>query len=132
MLAMVSFLWISMFSLFYHTSDMGSDGMASSCLFGGEKVSLCTMSFSEIISLWQGSFVGLAQETGSLSSVLLLIILAVAIVFVRNLLYEFSERIFSRRILYIKQHFQINFFNYLKEAFSQGTLNPKVYELAIV
>jgi hypothetical protein len=131
-LILASFLWIGAFGLMCHMGKMENSGMMNSCLFNPQE-SMCTMDFSEVVALWQGMFAGLQQDLEIVGSLLMLVVCAfVAVIILScNFLYEFSERLFSRWRLYLKQYFNIQFFSALREAFSQGILNPKVFELAV-
>lgn len=126
----ILFLWISTFGLLYHMNEMGVE--KNSCLFSSSDKD-CAMTFSEHITIWQGMTLSLPQNiTGTLGALLLLVALALVSIFWRNSLYLFSPHIFSRFKLYIKQHPQINLFNYLGEVFSSGILNTKKYKLATI
>ena len=129
-LTAISLLWISTFGLVYHMNEMKTEVANNSCLFNTSSNGGCAMNFSEHITLWQGMTTSLPQNTIELMNALILIILlATAIIFWHNSLFEFSRRITSRFKLYIKQHPQINLFNYLLEVFSRGILNTKIYEI---
>ena len=130
-LTAVAFLWIGVFGLLHHMNEMKADSTAGGCLLNGQ-LEVCTMNFSEHIILWQKMFTILPRETKLLSLFVLVILFAALIVFWQNFLREFSRRISSRWKLYARQHPQINLFNFLKEEFSRGILNPKIYESIIV
>lgn len=125
-LVTVSFLWLGAFGLTCRMGEMTNESAMNTCLFN-IKESICTMNFSEIVSLWQGMFAGLQQDLEITS--LFLCMIAVAAVCLLNLLllYGFSEHIFSRWRLYLKKNSYFYFFNSLREAFSQGIINPKIY-----
>ena len=128
----VLFVWISTFGLLYHMNEMGVEKNKNSCLFSSSDKD-CAMTFSEHITIWQEMTLSLPQNIiGIVGALLLLVILALVSTFWRNSLYLFSPHIFSRFKLYIKQHPQMNLFNYLKEVFSSGILNKKRYELATI
>ncbi len=128
----VFFLWISSFGLLYDMNQMGVDGSKNSCIFSVSSDS-CAMNISEHITLWQGMTLSLPQNIiGIVGALLLLVTLALVSTFWRNSLYLFSPHIFSRFKLYIKQHPQMKLFNYLKEIFSSGILNKKIYKLATI
>ncbi len=130
-LTAVAFLWISVIGLFYHMNEMKADGTAGGCLLN-EQLEVCNMNFSEHIILWQKMFTILPRETKLLSLFVLAILLAALIVLRQKFLREFSRRVASFWKLYIQQHPQINLFNFIEEEFSQGILNPKIYEKIIV
>jgi len=128
----IFFLWVSSFGLIYHMNQMGMDGSKNGCIFSSPSDS-CVMNFSEHITFWQGLTISLSQDmVGVMSIILMLAIIATALIFYSKELLLSSLRIFSRFKLYIKQHPQINLFNYLKEVFSSGILNKKIYELATI
>lgn len=123
-----AFVALSIFGL-WHMSDMeaNKDGNMEGCIFTG-KTMLCKMGIVEHISLWQGMFTAVPQESLML---LALLILLVAVIFViKNILapsHLSSSEVLTRR-LYSKEHPNLLLFNPLKEAFSQGILNPKIYD----
>lgn len=128
----VLFLWISSFGLLYHMNEMKLESTQNSCLFSGSEEA-CAMTFSEHVTLWQGMITSLPQNTfGVMGALLMMVALALVFTFYRNYLFEFTRRISSRYRLYIKQHPQINLFNYLGEVFSRGILNTKKYKLATI
>lgn len=125
-----AFVTLSVFGL-GHMSGMeaNKDGNMEGCIFTG-KTMLCKMGIVEHISLWQGMFTAMPQE-GLLFMALL--ILLVAVIFVtKNILAPprlSNGEILTKR-LYLKEHPDLPLFNPLKEAFSQGILNPKIYDFA--
>lgn len=125
----IFFLWISTFGLVYHMNEMKAGVADNSCLFSISSNGECAMNLSEHITLWQEMITGLPQNiVGLINALILVILLAITIIFWQNSLSLFSRRISSRYRLYIKQHPQINLFNYLGEVFSSGILNTKIYE----
>jgi len=129
-LTAVSFLWFGTFGLFYHMSEMGHGGSMGGCLFNGG-LELCSMNLPEHMVLWQGLTSGLPQ-LGFSYILMLLAISALLATFLRYRLWEFPGRILFWLRLYLKQHPQISLFNYLREVFSGGILNPKIYAMAII
>ena len=133
-LTTVGFLWVSVFGLVHSMNDMkmNSDGIMSGCLFSGQ-ATVCTMNFAEHIDHWQAMFTTLPQKAGLLELMILALVLTVvAVIFGPRLLFEHSGLLYSRQRLYIKQNPHILLFNSLREAFSQGILNPKIYDSATV
>lgn len=122
-------LWFGTFGLLYHMNDMEADGHVSGCLFDGP-TEVCAMNYSEHIATWQNMFTSLPQNI-SLINLLVLTVLSIALLISWRNILKLFESITSRWRLYIKLYPQINFFNFLREAFSQGILNPKIYERAI-
>lgn len=129
-LGFFAFITLSVFGL-GHMSGMeaNKDGNMEGCIFTG-KTMLCKMGIVEHISLWQGMFTAMPQKGVTL---LALLILLVAVIFVtKNILAPprlSNGEVLTRR-LYLKEHLDLPLFNPLKEAFSQGILNPKIYEFA--
>ena len=124
LLAAIFFLWTATFGLLYHTGQMNLDGTMSGCLFDGQ-TEACTMNFSEHVSLWQ-SILRSLPASFSLFSIFAAICFVAAILWHRTL-FEFSEYAAFRRRLYIKQHPHVRLFDTLREIFSQGILNSKIY-----
>lgn len=127
---LLSFATLSLFGL-GHMSGMeaNKDGNMEGCIFTG-KTMLCKMGIVEHISLWQGMFTAMPQE--SLLFMALLILLVAVIFVTKNFLapprLSNSEALAKR--LYLKEHPNLSLFNPLKEAFSQGILNPKIHDFA--
>lgn len=126
--ATVAFLSVGVFGFTYPANSMKlrSDGTMSGCLFtGGAKV--CNMSFTNHLSQWQGM---LTATSPKISLILFSYLLALAVMIfasarLRAILA--SESSVSSKF-YIKQTSYIPIFNSLKEAFSQGIINPKIFE----
>lgn len=131
-LTAISFLWIGTFGLLQYINGMESGGMMGDCPFTGQ-MGLCTMNFSTHIEIWQNLLTVLPQNIVLLNMLILAAIFVAVIVFwQKNNLFKFSERVVFRWKLYVKQHPQVYLFNSLREEFSQGILNPKIYASAIV
>lgn len=121
----VSFVWFGTFGLLSHMNQMKQDTQMGGCLF--DQAEVCGMGISEHISSWQGAFTTLPQNISLINLLVLAMLSIFMVAFWRNPLFEFYDRIASRSKLYIKRYSQIQFFNSLREAFSQGILNPKIY-----
>ena len=122
-----AFIIISLMSSVYFMG-MNPDGTMSHCVFMG---GVCTMTLSDHLISWQGIFTATLQKTFSLDFLLLIVSIAfilTAITF-RSSRGQISSRGLTSQIYY-KQKQYVSFFNYLKEAFSQGILNPKIYSVA--
>lgn len=104
-----------------------ADGSMGGCLFTSmEKI--CYMTFSEHLSRWQSMFTATVTKNTFVQVLLLLlavVFVAVAI-FKRNFLLLFSDYI-TRWRLYMRDNPEFSLFDNLREAFSQGMLNPKIY-----
>lgn len=127
-LATISFMWLGTFGLLNHMTGMKSDNQMNmeGCLFNGQE-EICNMDFSEHLSVWRSMVTSLPQNFGLLNILLLVIVFVVIIPFLHDPLSKLSKKIRSRYKLYIRQHPQINLFNFIKEIFSQGILNPKLF-----
>jgi FtsH-binding integral membrane protein len=125
-----AFVTLSVFGL-SHTAWMpkNDNGDMTGCIFTGQ-VMLCKMSIIEHISLWQSMFTALPQKSLALTA--LVVLLLTAIFVTKNILDppSLSNNKASAQKLYLAQHPDIPLFDPLKEAFSRGILNPKIYELA--
>jgi hypothetical protein len=124
---LASFAFVSLFGI-----GMGMevrDGQMSSCPLMASGTSLCQMSVTEHISQWQQAFLGVPDKTNFLALALLLAA-AVLITFAKSLfqpkkLTELAARLFT----YHKEHL-VRIFDQLLIAFSDGILNPRIYEPA--
>ncbi len=116
--------WMLLFGLPQMSMNMSTMDGKANCPFGGHSMAICQMNPMEHIQEWQSMFTMLpAQNT------LLLLFALFAFLFIRKLYSRFSipEPPLSypdNRAAY-SQSFQI--FDPLKEAFSSGILNPKVF-----
>lgn len=124
----VAILWSGTFGLLYHMNDVKMDGNMEGCLFDGP-AEICAMNYSEHIATWQSMFTILPQNV-NLINLLVLTILSIILLFLWRNLFKLFKSITARWRFYVKQYNQIDIFNSLKEAFSQGIINPKIYERA--
>lgn len=129
-LGFFAFVTLSIFGL-GHMSGMtaSENGDMAGCIFTG-KTMLCKMSVVEHISLWQSMLTVAPQENLML---LALFTLFIAVIFMTKNIpvpLDLSRGETQIRRFYLKEHSNLSFFNPLKEAFSQGILNPKIYGLA--
>lgn len=128
----IFFLWISTFGLVFHIEEMQLEGNQSNCLFD-DGTSGCAMNFSEHINIWNEIFTIVPQNILEMINILILsILLATTFIFWKKYRHISAKFILSRFRLYIKWHPHINLFNYLKEIFSRGILNTKIYETVII
>ena len=126
--ALVAFLSVAFFGVSQSMGmEMRDDGTMGGCLFTGME-EICKMTFTEHLNQWQSMFT--TTVTKNVFSGVLLLLLAVVFVavaiFKRNLLLLFSYYT-TRWRLYIRHNPELSLFNPLREAFSQGILNPKIY-----
>jgi hypothetical protein len=127
-LGLIAFLVVAFFGASKSMSmEMRDDGTMGGCLFTGMDA-ICTMKLEEHLTQWQSMFT--TTDPQKALTFVLLILLAVVFVtvsiFKRNLLLLFSYYT-TRWRLYIKHNPALSLFNSLREAFSQGILNPKIY-----
>lgn len=127
-----SFLIIGGFGLSYSLGmEMKDNGTMGGCMFDGQ-AAICPMTFAEHLSKWQGMFTVIPQKSTVIIQLLALISTFVIAAFTlrqRLLLLLFSY--FSERWkLYLKNNPHLPLFDRLREAFSQGILNPKIYDSA--
>lgn len=112
--------------------EMNKDGSMDGCIFTG-KTMLCKMNIIEHISFWQSIFTATVPQ--KINTLVLLILLAglfrIVSTLKRHLLLPFSYLTICWK-LYIKQNPHLSLFNPLQEVFSQGILNPKIYEAGIL
>lgn len=126
--ALIAFLLVAFFGASQSMGmEMKDDGTMGGCLFTGME-EICTMKFEEHLAQWQSMFTTTApQKALAIALLLLLVVVFVAVAILkRNLLLLFSYYT-TRWRLYIRHNPELSFFNPLKEAFSQGILNPKIY-----
>jgi hypothetical protein len=134
-ISLFAFLSVLLFGI-SHTfgMEMRENGTMGGCLFDG-KAEICPMAFSEHLSRWQGMFTAIPQKADVLITLFLLISAFGAFLLFnlrRHLLLLMFSRLSDRWRLYIKQNPHLSLFNHLREAFSQGILNPKIYDLAVL
>lgn len=119
--SIVVFGWSHSFGM-----EMRDDGMMSGCLFTGMD-EICTMTFTEHLSAWQSMFNSIPVK----STIPSLLVLAIALLLFAGFLKRYFiwalERMASLQVLYLIHHPNLSFFHPLREAFSQGILNPKIY-----
>lgn len=125
--ALTSFAFMSILGI-----GMGmemTNGQMSSCPFTAGQQAICQMNITEHITKWQQAFVGIPTKGDTLALAILLFAV-VLISFVKQLfqlekLTELAGRLFA----YCKINL-VKVFDPLLIAFSDGILNPRIYELA--
>lgn len=123
LLVLASFVFISIFGM----SAGLKNGEMSSCPFMIDQESMCEMSVTEHITKWQAVLTGIPTNTTLI--MFALVLLATALIpFVK----PFSElknlsALTARMLAYQRAHFA-KIFDPLLLAFSDGILNPKIYE----
>ena len=129
-LGISAFLAVGVFGM-SHASDMKmkGDGTMSGCLFDG-RAEICPMAFAEHLSRWQSMFTAIPTKADFLIT-LFALISAVGVLLLFSLRRRWLLLLFSRLSdrwrFYLKQNPHISLFDPLREAFSQGILNPKIY-----
>ena len=117
--------WMLLLGLSQMSMDMSTMDGKANCPFGGHSMAICQMNPMEHIQEWQSMFTMLPAQ----NTLLLLFALFAFLFFIRKLHSKFSipEPPFTlpRNRSSYSQSFQI--FDPLKEAFSSGILNPKVF-----
>jgi len=122
---LISFAFISIAGM-----SMGmetKDGQMSGCPFMASEASMCQMNITEHISQWQEIFLGVPNKTNFLALAIVLLIVILA-----SFIKPFSQlkRLSTCTARFLAHH-RVNFakvFDPLLVAFSDGILNPKIYE----
>ncbi|MBI2075099.1 MAG: hypothetical protein HYT82_00330 [Candidatus Harrisonbacteria bacterium] len=124
-----AFLAVGIFGMSYASDmNMKGDGTMSGCLFDG-RAEICPMTFAEHLSHWQGMFTAIPQKANLFVMLLALILVVGALAFfiLKQHQLLLLKYFLDRWRLYLKQNPHILSFHHLREAFSQGILNPKIY-----
>jgi hypothetical protein len=129
--ALAAFFFVTVFGARYFVGmQMNSKGEMARCIFNTQP-GPCPMTITQHIGLLQEMFVATPGTIGTFGLLLLLISFAfLALIFVDRFRLLLFRNIDSRQKLYLKQHW--SFLSPLQEAFSQGILNPKIYEFVAV
>ena len=129
-MGMAAFVTVAVFGV-SHTlgMEMKDDGTMGGCLFDG-RAEICPMTLIEHLSVWQGMFTATPQKAGLFSLLVILATAFVVLIFSQHFRLLLLGLLTSRHKLYLRVNPQLLLFDPLKEAFSQGILNPKIYELA--
>ena len=128
-LGLIAFLSVAFFGAFFHNMGMEtrSDGTMSGCLFTG-MAEICKMTLTEHLSAWQSMFTSIPVKSSILSLIVLaFVFLVLASGFLKRYFIWATERLVALQRLYLIYHPNFSFFNPLRETFSQGILNPKIY-----
>lgn len=109
--------------------EMDKHGQMSPCPFS-MVTAICTMTFSEHISLWQSMFTTTLNNSGGILAAL------GSIIFAFYLVLKYLEKDRDKDLIaykfYTHEHQKSFAFNKLIELFSRGILNPKIYALATI
>ena len=122
----IPFVWLGAFGLIRHAGEMKSGMTTSGCLFdGGQEV--CAMNIGEHVAIWQNMFTSLPQTTDFFQLVLIALAVLVVAYILQNIVSWLLARDATRSRLYLQNSRSIHFFDSLREAFSGGIINPKIY-----
>jgi len=123
---LASFVFMSLFGI--GISMEIKDGQMSSCPFMASEASLCQMSATEHIAQWQQAFLGVPAKSSVL--ILALLLLVFAIVPFAKPLSQIKQTEMVARFLFYLRDIANKILDPLLLAFSDGILNPKIYEPA--
>lgn len=135
-LALIALVFVIVFGI-SHAKAIGmerrSDGTMNGCLFDSW-AKICNMSFSEHLSRLEGMFTAIPSKTSLLILLFMLIsaIGAFAVSASRQHPLFSLKHLSARWRFYRKQNPQVALFDPLREAFSQGILNPRIYNSAVL
>ncbi|MBI4053857.1 MAG: hypothetical protein HY397_00845 [Candidatus Doudnabacteria bacterium] len=103
------------------------DRQTSTCPFMASEASICQMSVTEHISEWQQAFLSIPGKTNFI--VLALILVAAALLtFVKSLFQLKKPTELATQLFTYRKENLVRVFDPLLIAFSDGILNPKIYE----
>jgi hypothetical protein len=126
LLATIPFVWLGAFGLIRHAGEMKSGMTTSGCLFdGGQEI--CAMNIGEHVAIWQNMFTSIPQTADFLQLVLIALAIIAVVFIYRNTVFQFLERLVMRSRQYLLSSQPIHFFDSLREAFSRGIINSKIY-----
>jgi len=123
---LTSFVFMSLFGIGIGMEM--KDGQMASCPFVASQASICQMSVTEHIGQWQQAFLGVPEKSNV--SILALLLLAFAIVpFAKPFSQIKQTEVVTRFVFYLRD-IANKILDPLLLAFSDGILNPKIYEPA--
>ena len=126
-LGLVAFLSVGLFGSSHSFGmEMKDDGTMGGCLFTGVD-EICIMTFTEHLSAWESMFIGIPVKSAILSLLVFAFALLLFAGFLKRYFILALERMAALQKLYLVHHPNLSLFNPLREAFSQGILNPKIY-----
>lgn len=118
--------WMLLFGLLQINMYMSTMDGKANCPFSGHSIVICQMNPMEHIQEWQSMFTTLPTKNAlSILSVLLSLLVLLVLGFL-NTTYSFKK---PRLEQYVNPFYlnRVPIFNPLKEAFSRGILNPKLF-----
>ncbi len=127
-LGLLAFLAVGVFAAAHIMEmPMNEHGVMTGCWFTG-MAGPCPMTLSEHVASWHSLFTSVPTTSDTLS----LVVLVLAVLLVVPRWFERYRRWVAARLallprLYLKYHPNLTLATSLREAFSQGILNPKVY-----
>ena len=126
-LGLVAFLLLGFFGLFHSSMAMGENGNMTiwNCPFMSGQAVVCNMDPLEHIAAWQSMFTSIPSQTGSTLISMLLAALALAFLWTHLWRPPIDRTVVSTR-LFIRRNY-ISLTSPLRELFSSGILNPKLF-----
>jgi hypothetical protein len=126
---LASFAFMSLFGMSMGMEARG--GQMSSCPFMASEASICQMSVTEHISQWQQAFLGIPAKTNFLAFAVVLLI-AILASFIKPFSQLKKLTVSAARFLAYRRASFAKVFDPLLISFSDGILNPKIYEPAYI
>lgn len=123
----VSFAFMSILGM--GMSMETKDGQMSGCPFMTGRATICRMNVTEHIAKWQQAFLGIPTKTNFLALAAALLITAL-VSFIKPFLQLKKLTVSTVRFLVYRRANFAKVFDPLLVAFSDGILNPKIYEPA--
>ena len=123
-LEIIAFLVMSFWGLY--SMPMDEHGKVTHCPFMNDSTSLCQMSVTEHIARWQQLFTAIPEKNLLFSALILLTALLMVLF---SIIPKIRDKLLFQRFLhyFYRRKSEINLFNHLLLAFSQGILNPRIY-----
>lgn len=101
------------------------DGLMSNCPFMANG-SLCNMDFQDHLNALKLAFTALPQKVDFIKNLLLLTSLIIALAIYKNRILTYNNFLHSKHLIYARNA-DISIFNTIREAFSRGIINPKIF-----
>lgn len=117
---------VMLFGIAFSGMTMRSDGTMQDCLFANSPA-ICPMSVSEHLNLWKSMFTYNLPKTMAMSLSFIAMFLVLAFIYIASVNQSNNLANAVSPALYQKQRNPLLFFDYLKEALSQGIIRPKIY-----
>lgn len=127
LIVLASFVWIAIFGVGM-SMNAEEEGNMSGCPFAAGEASLCPMGVAEHIATWQQTITVIPK---SYRSIILVLFAVLAISVFSKLLHQ--PKILPTKLStqsYRRRELELKAFSPLLAAFSDGILNPKIYEPA--